>query len=191
GTICNMVMETGATTGVFPSDERTHDWLAIQQRETEWQPLVADPGATYDEMAVIDLGSLEPLIARPSSPGNVVPVREVAGTPVGQVCIGSSVNSGYADLAIVAAVLRDQTISHNLVMTVTPGSRQILDTIAQTGVYRDLVRAGARMLEPACGPCVGMGQAPPSRAVSGRTFNRNFPGRSGTQNDQGYLCSPA
>src|SRR6266508_472778 len=134
---------------------------------------------------------LEPLIARPSSPGNVVPMLEVAGTRVAQVCVGSSVNSGYADLAIVAAVLRDTTIADNLVLTVTPGSRQILDMIAQTGVYRDLVRAGARMLAPACGPCVGMGQAPPSGTVSVRTFNRNFPGRSGTQNDQVYLCSPA
>jgi aconitate hydratase len=190
-TICNMIVEMGATTGLFPSDERTREWLEQQQRPGDWIELRADDGATYDEYELIELDKLEPLIAKPSSPGNVVPVREVAGTPVAQVCVGSSVNSGYADLAIVAAVLRDETISDNLVMTVTPGSRQILDTIAQTGVYRDLVRAGARMLEPACGPCVGMGQAPPSGSVSVRTFNRNFPGRSGTQNDQVYLCSPA
>ena len=190
-TICNMIVETGATTGLFPSDQRTREWLEYQQRPGDWIELKADEGATYDEYEVIELDTLEPLIARPSSPGNVVPVREVAGTPVAQVCVGSSVNSGYADLAIVAAVLRDRTIAENLVLTVTPGSRQILDTIAQTGVYRDLVRAGARMLEPACGPCVGMGQAPPSGAVSVRTFNRNFPGRSGTPNDQVYLCSPA
>jgi len=190
-TICNMIVEMGATTGLFPSDERTREWLTFQQRPGDWIELMADAGATYDEYEVIDLDTLEPLIAQPSSPGNVVPVRAVAGTPVAQVCVGSSVNSGYADLAIVAAVLRDRTIADGLVLTVTPGSRQILDTIAQSGVYRDLVLAGARMLEPACGPCVGMGQAPPSGAVSVRTFNRNFPGRSGTPNDQVYLCSPA
>src|SRR2546421_5841796 len=191
GTICNMVMETGATTGVFPSDEQTHEWLAIQQRETEWQPLAADPGATYDEIEVIDLGRLEPLIARPSSPGNVVPVREVAGTPVGQVCIGSSVNSGYEDLALVGVVLRGKVVDRRLVMTVTPGSRQIQDRIIRSGTYLDLVQTGARMLEPVCGPCIGIGQAPGSGIVSGRTFNRNFPGRSGSDNDQVYLCSPA
>jgi aconitate hydratase len=119
-----------------------------------------------------------------------VPVREVAGTKAAQVCLGSSVNSGFEDLAVAAAVLRDETVSEGLVLTVTPGSRQILDAIAQTGVYSDLVRAGARMLEPACGPCVGMGQAPPSDSVSVRTFNRNFPGRSGTMTDQVYLTSP-
>ncbi|MBI3980250.1 MAG: aconitate hydratase [Chloroflexi bacterium] len=190
-TICNMVAETGATTGIFPSDERTREWLRAQGREAQWVPLAADSDAAYDEVEVIDLGRLEPLIARPSSPGNVVPVREVAGTPVAQVCVGSSVNSGFADLAIVAAVLRGQTVHPDLVLTVTPGSRQILDILAVTGVYRDLVLAGARMLEPACGPCVGMGLAPPSGSVSVRTFNRNFPGRSGTVNDQVYLCSPA
>ncbi|MBI3971952.1 MAG: aconitate hydratase [Chloroflexi bacterium] len=190
-TICNMIAELGATTGVFPSDERTREWLRAQRREDQWIPLAADPGATYEEVEEIDLDALEPLIAKPSSPGNVVPVREVAGTEVEQVCVGSSVNSGYEDLAIVAAVLRERTIHPNLVLTVTPGSRQILDTIARSGVYGDLLRAGARMLEPICGPCVGMGQAPPSGVVSVRTFNRNFPGRSGTVNDQVYLCSPA
>jgi len=189
-TICNMIVEMGATTGLFPSDERAREWLQEQKRVEDWKELKADDGAPYDEYELIELDKLEPLIAKPSSPGNVVPVREVAGTPVAQVCIGSSVNSGYDDLAIAAAILRDQAVASSLVMTVTPGSRQILDVIAQTGVYRDLVGAGARMLEPACGPCVGMGQAPPSGAVSVRTFNRNFPGRSGTQNDQVYLCSP-
>jgi len=191
GTICNMVMETGATTGVFPSDERTHEWLTTQHRAAEWLPLAADPGATYDEVEVIDLGGLEPLIARPSSPGNVVPVRKVAGTPVGQVCVGSSVNSGYEDLALVGAVLRGQVVDQRLVMTVTPGSRQIQDRIIRSGTYLDLVQAGARMLEPICGPCIGIGQAPGSGIVSVRTFNRNFPGRSGTDRDQVYLSSPA
>jgi aconitate hydratase len=189
-TICNMIAELGATSGVFPSDERTKEWLRIQQREEDFMELSADEGADYDEREHIELDKLEPLIAQPHSPGNVVPVSEVAGTRAAQVCIGSSVNSGFEDLAVAAAVLRDQTVYPGLVMTVTPGSRQILDSIAGTGVYSDLVRAGARMLEPVCGPCVGMGQAPPSDSVSVRTFNRNFPGRSGTMTDQVYLTSP-
>src|SRR5919205_1375575 len=189
-TICNMIAELGATTGVFPSDERTREWLRMQRREDDFVELSADEGAGYDEREHIELDGLEPLIAKPHSPGNVVPVSEVAGTRAAQVCIGSSVNSGFDDLAIAAAVLRDQTVHPDLVMTVTPGSRQILDSIAKTGVYSDLVRAGARMLEPVCGPCVGMGQAPPSDSVSVRTFNRNFPGRSGTMTDRVYLTSP-
>ncbi|CAN5632761.1 MAG: aconitate hydratase [Rubrobacteraceae bacterium] len=189
-TICNMIAELGATTGVFPSDERTREWLRMQQREEDFVELSADDGADYDEREHIELDELEPLIAQPHSPGNVVPVREVAGTKAAQVCLGSSVNSGFEDLAVAAAVLRDETVYPGLVMTVTPGSRQILDSIATTGVYSDLVRAGARMLEPVCGPCVGMGQAPPSDSVSVRTFNRNFPGRSGTMTDQVYLTSP-
>jgi aconitate hydratase len=189
-TICNMIAELGATTGVFPSDGRTREWLEAQQRPGDFVELSADEGADYDEREHIELDKLEPLIAKPHSPGNVVPVSEVAGTKAAQVCIGSSVNSGFDDLAIAAAVLREGTVYPGLVMTVTPGSRQILDSIAQTGVYSDLVRAGARMLEPVCGPCVGMGQAPPSDSVSVRTFNRNFPGRSGTQTDQVYLTTP-
>src|ERR671914_436431 len=189
-TICNMIAELGATTGVFPSDERTREWLRMQQREEDFVELSADAGTDYDEREHIELNELEPLIAKPHSPGNVVPVSEVAGTKAAQVCIGSSVNSGFEDLAVAAAVLRDETVFPSLVMTVTPGSRQILDSIAITGVYSDLVRAGARMLEPVCGPCVGMGQAPPSDSVSVRTFNRNFPGRSGTMTDQVYLTSP-
>jgi aconitate hydratase len=191
GTICNMVMETGATTGIFPADERTRAWLSGQRREDEFVPLSADPGAAYDEQEAIDLGALEPLIALPSSPENVVPVREVSGTPTRQVCVGSSVNSSFEDLATVAGVLRGRSVHPDLDLTVTPGSRQILDTIVRAGVYSDLVGAGARMLEPACGPCIGMGQAPASGAVSVRTFNRNFPGRSGTPGDRVYLCSPA
>jgi aconitate hydratase len=189
-TICNMIAELGATTGVFPSDERTREWLTAQQRPEDFVELTAEEGADYDECEHIALDELEPLIAMPHSPGNVVPVREVAGTKAAQVCIGSSVNSGFEDLAVAAAVLRGDTVHPELVMTVTPGSRQILDSIARTGVYSDLVVAGARMLEPVCGPCVGMGQAPPSESVSVRTFNRNFPGRSGTMTDQVYLTSP-
>jgi len=190
-TICNMTVETGATTGVFPSDARTREWLASQARADQWVELAAEDGAAYDEEEAIELDRLEPLIARPGSPGDVVPVREVAGVEVQQVCVGSSVNSGYRDLAIVAAVLKDRLVHPGVSLTVTPGSRQILDVITTTGVYHDLLAAGARLLEPACGPCVGMGQAPPSGAVSVRTFNRNFPGRSGTDDDQVYLCSPA
>jgi aconitate hydratase len=191
GTICNMVMETGATTGIFPSDEQTRRWLAAQGREDDFVELAAEPGARYDEVEEIDLGSLEPLIAQPSSPGNVVPVREIAGTPAKQVCVGSSTNSSYEDLAVVAAVLRGRSLPPELDLTVTPGSRQILDMIVRGGVYADLLSAGARILEPACGPCIGMGQAPAAGAVSVRTFNRNFPGRSGTAEDRVYLCSPA
>ena len=190
GTICNMIAELGATTGIFPSDVRTKEWLAQQQRPADYVALAADQGASYDEREVIDLAKLEPLIAKPSSPGNVVPVREVAGTKVQQVCVGSSVNSGYDDLAIVAQVLKDKIVHPEVFMTVTPGSKQILDMLAGGGAYQALIASGARMLEPACGPCVGMGQAPPTGSVSVRTFNRNFPGRSGTDNDQVYLCSP-
>ena len=191
GTICNMVMETGATTGIFPSDEQTRSWLAAQQREDHYLELAADDGAEYDEAEEIDLGGLEPLIALPSSPGNVVPVGEAEGTGTRQVCVGSSVNSSYEDLALVAAVLRGRSLPAELDLTVTPGSRQILDMIVRSGVYGDLLAAGARILEPACGPCIGIGQAPAAGAVSVRTFNRNFPGRSGTPGDQVYLCSPA
>ncbi|MBI4546075.1 MAG: aconitate hydratase [Gemmatimonadetes bacterium] len=190
-TICNMTVETGATTGVFPSDAQARAWLEYQRRGEQWVELAADRGARYDEEEVIELDRLEPLIAKPQSPGNVVPVREVAGLEVRQVCVGSSVNSGYQDLALVAEVLKGKMVPPGVWLTVTPGSRQILDIIAATSAYRHLIAAGARMLEPACGPCVGMGQAPPSGAVSLRTFNRNFPGRSGTDNDQVYLCSPA
>ena len=190
GTICNMIAELGATTGIFPSDRRTKEWLTQQRRPEDFVELTADDGAKYDEREVIDLDKLEPLIAKPSSPGNVVPVREVAGIKVQQVCVGSSVNSGYEDLAIVAEVLKGKTIDPELFMTVTPGSKQILDALADGGAYQALIASGARMLEPACGPCVGMGQAPPTGSVSVRTFNRNFPGRSGTDNDQVYLCSP-
>lgn len=138
GTIANMIAETGATSAVFPSDERVREWLRAQQREAAFRPLAADPGADYDELSRIDLSALEPLIAVPQSPGNVVPVREVAGTRAVQVCVGSSVNSSYDDLATVASVLRGAVVHPDLQMTVTPGSRQILQTILESGVYRDL-----------------------------------------------------
>ena len=191
GTICNMITELGATAAIFPSDERVREWLETQGREDHFAELSADEGAPYDETEIVDLSELEPLIAKPHSPGNVARVGEVAGTRTVQVCVGSSVNSSYEDLATVGAVLKDAIVHPSIEMTVTPGSRQILDTISKGGVYRDLVAAGARMLEPVCGPCIGVGQAPSAGEPSVRTFNRNFPGRSGTAGDEVYLCSPA
>lgn len=189
-TICNMIVETGATTAVFPSDERTREWLEEQGRVEEYRPFSADPGAQFDETLVLDLGTINALIAIPHSPGNVHTVAELDAVEVVQVCVGSSVNSSYEDLATVAAILRGKHVHSSVQMTVTPGSRQILQSIIESGVYGDLLAAGARMLEPICGPCVGIGQAPIGKAPSLRTFNRNFPGRSGTAEDQVYLCSP-
>jgi aconitate hydratase len=194
GTIANMIAELGATAALFPPDQSTLAWLRRQQREEDFAELGPEPGCTYDDRIEIDLAELGPLVAKPQNPDNVVPVEEVAGTPVEQVCIGSSVNSAYVDLALPGAILahRDgQPVHERVTATATPGSRQILVAIAESGVYRQLVEGGVRMLEPVCGPCVGMGQAPPSGANSLRTFNRNFPGRSGTPEDSVYLCSPA
>ena len=193
-TIANMIAELGATAAVFPPDDKTREWLSIQQREDDFSEIGPDDGAEYDDRVEIDLDELGPLVAKPSNPDNVVPVEEVAGTEIAQVCMGSSVNSGYYDLALPAAVLADrdgQVVHPSIQATATPGSRQILSAIAESGVYRQLVEGGVRMLEPVCGPCVGMGQAPPSGANSLRTMNRNFPGRSGTPEDCVYLCSPA
>jgi aconitate hydratase len=193
-TIANMVADLGGTAGVFPSDESTRDWLGRQEREDDFAELGADPGAEYDDRIEIDLSKLSPLVAKPHNPDNVVAVEEVAGTPVAQVCIGSSVNSGYNDLALPGAVLADrggQIVHPEVAATATPGSRQILTAIAESGVYGQLSEGGVRMLEPVCGPCVGMGMAPPSGSNSLRTFNRNFPGRSGTPEDSVFLCSPA
>jgi aconitate hydratase len=192
GTIANMIAELGATGAVFPADEATRVWLEEQERGDDFVELPTGDAGDFDEEEHIDLAQLVPLVAQPSSPGNVVPVEEIVGTELAQVCIGSSVNSSYEDLAIVGAALRGQRISEQLISaTATPGSRQILDQITRSGTYVDLLMAGVRMLEPACGPCVGMGQAPPSGSNSLRTFNRNFPGRSGTADDNVYLCSPA
>jgi aconitate hydratase len=192
GTIANMIAELGATGAVFPADDETRAWLEEQERLEDFTELPTGDTGDFDDEEHIDLAELVPMVAKPSSPGNVVPVDELVGTPIQQVCIGSSVNSSYHDLALCGAVMRDQRLSEDLVSaTATPGSRQILDQITRSGTYVDLLMAGVRMLEPACGPCVGMGQAPPSGANSLRTFNRNFPGRSGTTDDQVYLCSPA
>jgi aconitate hydratase len=192
GTIANMIAELGATGAIFPADDETRRWLEEQERGADFVALETGSTGDFDEEEHIDLAQLVPLVAKPSSPGNVVSVDELVGTELAQVCIGSSVNSSYEDLALVGATLRGSRISEQLVSaTATPGSRQILDQITQSGTYVDLMMAGLRMLEPACGPCVGMGQAPPSGSNSLRTFNRNFPGRSGTADDSVYLCSPA
>jgi aconitate hydratase len=191
-TIANMIQELGATAGIFPSDAATRTWLEAQERPGDYTELLPDDGARYDEEMIIDLAAMEPLIAKPRNPDNVVPVREVAGTRVAQVCVGSSVNSGYDDLAIPAYIVsKGGGVNEWLDMTVSPGSRQALDAIARSGVLTEYVAAGARLLEPACGPCVGMGMAPPSGQPSVRTMNRNFQGRSGTEDDYVYLSSPA
>jgi len=190
GTICNMGAELGATTSIFPSDEQTLRYFKAQGRAESWRALASDPNATYDEYMEIDLSALEPLIARPSSPDNVVPISELKGTKVDQVCVGSCTNSSYPDLMTVARVLKGKTVHPNVSLTLTPGSKQVYTMIAQSGALADFIAAGARVLESACGPCIGMGQAPASDAISLRTFNRNFPGRSGTPNDKVYLCSP-
>ncbi|MBV9804942.1 MAG: aconitate hydratase, partial [Solirubrobacterales bacterium] len=193
-TIANMIAELGATAAVFPPDENTKRWLKHQEREDDFVDVGPEDGAEYDDRVEIDLDGLGPLVAKPHNPDNVVGVEEVAGTEIAQVCIGSSVNSGYNDLALAGAILADkdgQIVHPSIAATATPGSRQILAAIAESGVYRQLSDGGVRMLEPVCGPCVGMGQAPPSDANSLRTFNRNFPGRSGTPEDSVFLCSPA
>jgi aconitate hydratase len=190
GTITNMGAELGATTSIFPSDANARKYLRAQGRGQMWREIARDADATYDEHIEIDLSTLEPLIAKPSSPDNVVPVREVEGTPVAQVCIGSCTNSSFTDLVLAANVLCGQTVAPGVSLTLTPGSKQVYTMIARSGALADMIAAGARILESACGPCIGMGQAPPSGAVSLRSFNRNFEGRSGTPNDWVYLTSP-
>jgi aconitate hydratase len=189
-TIANMGAELGATTSIFPSDERTREFLTAQQRAEAWTPLAADSDAAYDQVIEINLAELEPLVACPHSPDNVVPVRELAGRPVDQVCIGSCTNSSLRDLMTAAAMLRGKTVHPRVSLVISPGSRQVEEMIARNGALADLLRAGARVLEPACGPCLGQGQAPPSGGTSLRTYNRNFRGRSGTADAGIYLASP-
>jgi aconitate hydratase len=189
GTICNMGAELGATSSLFPSDQRTKAFLEAQGRGPSWRPLAADTDATYDESLEINLSELEPLVAKPHSPDNVVKVREVEGTPVSQVCVGSCTNSSFEDLMLVAAVLKGKTVHPNVSLTVTPGTKQVYTMIARNGALTDLIASGARILEASCGPCCGQGQAPATGAVSVRSFNRNFPGRSGTPDAQVYLAS--
>lgn len=189
-TITNMGAELGATTSIFPSDEQTLAFLAAQGREDVYRELGPDPDAEYDLVEEIDLGGLVPLIAKPHSPDNVVPVDEVKGTPVVQVAVGSCTNSSYSDLMTVASILKGKTIHPNVSMVLSPGSRQVFEMIARNGALADIIKAGARVLESACGPCIGMGQAPPSGGVTVRSFNRNFRGRSGTLDAQVFLASP-
>lgn len=191
-TICNMGAELGATTSLFPSDEKTLSFLKAQKREASWQNLKADDGATYDENVEIDLSKLEPLIAQPHMPDNVVTVRSVAGTPIAQACVGSCTNSSYHDLGISAYILKDKAVNSGVSFTLTPGSKQVFEMIARDKdmTLASLIRSGARILESGCGPCIGMGQAPPSGSVSVRSFNRNFEGRSGTADAKVYLASP-
>src|SRR5512143_1494190 len=189
-TIGNMGTETGATTSIFPSDERTKEYLIAQGRGGVWVPLSADEGATYDEYAEIDLSKLEPLIAKPSSPGNVVPVREIAGLKVGQAIVGSSVNSSFRDLMVAAKMLEGRRVHPDTSFHVNPGSRQVLENVYQAGGLLAFLTSGTRVNEPGCQGCIGMGQAPATGEVSLRTFPRNFPGRSGTKDDTVYLCSP-
>ncbi len=189
-TITNMGAELGATSSVFPSDEQTLAFFRAQGREDDWVELRPDKDAVYDEQLDVDLDNLVPLIAAPSSPDNIRTVREVQGTPIKQVCIGSCVNSSYADLMIAAKMMKGKKVHPDVSLTISPGSRQALQMISENGALADLVSSGARILESTCGPCIGMGNAPPTGSVTLRTFNRNFPGRSGTPDDQSYLCSP-
>ena len=189
-TITNMGTELGATTSIFPSDEVTREFLRAEGREEDYIPLSSDPDAVYDRVIDIDLSTLEPLVACPHSPDNVKPVSEIAGTRVDQVCIGSCTNSSLADLLRVASILRGKTIADGVSLSVSPGSKQVLSMLADCGALSDILAAGARVLECACGPCIGMGFSPNSGGVSLRTFNRNFEGRSGTKDGQVYLVSP-
>lgn len=190
GTITNMGTETGATTSLFPSDEITKQFLESQERVEQWIPLEPDEDAIYDEIIGIDLSKLEPLVAEPHSPGNVKAITDIEGLKVDQVCIGSCTNSSLRDLKIAANMLKGKTIHEKVSLTVSPGSRQVVDHLIHSGEMAYFVEAGARILENTCGPCIGMGLAPKSDAVSLRTFNRNFLGRSGTKNANVYLVSP-
>ena len=189
-TITNMGTEVGATTSIFPSDEITRAFLAAQGREGDYVPLASDADAVYDTVIDIDLSALEPLIACPHSPDNVVTVSSIAGTKVDQVCIGSCTNSSLMDLLKVAALLKGRTIAPSVSVSVSPGSKQVLTMLSDCGALSDILASGARLLECACGPCIGMGFSPNSGGVSLRTFNRNFEGRSGTADAKVYLVSP-
>lgn len=189
-TITNMGTETGATTSIFPSDENTRVFLRAEGREEDFKELLPDADARYDKIVEIDLSSVEPLAACPHSPDIVKPVKELAGMKVQQVGIGSCTNSSLRDMEITAAILYRQTISEKLHMVINPGSRQVVEHLVESGSLRKLVAAGARILENSCGACIGMGAAPSSKAVSVRTYNRNFIGRSGTKDADVYLVSP-
>lgn len=189
-TITNMGAELGATTSIFPSDETTREYLEAQGRADVYIPLESDPDAKYDRIVEIDLSSLEPLAACPHSPDNVTEVRNLSSIKVDQVCIGSCTNSSLRDMLRVAAILKGKTIAPSVSLSISPGSKQVLEMLADCGALSDIIASGARILESACGPCIGMGFSPNSGGVSLRTFNRNFEGRSGTADGQIYLVSP-
>ena len=189
-TITNMGAELGATTSIFPSDEVTREFLKAEGREADFTPLASDEDAVYDKVININLSELKPLIACPHSPDNVVTVESLKGTKVDQVCIGSCTNSSLYDMLKVAALLKGKTISPDVSLSISPGSKQVLSMLADCGALSDILTSGARVLECACGPCIGMGFSPNSAGVSLRTFNRNFEGRSGTKDAKVYLVSP-
>lgn len=188
-TITNMGAELGATTSIFPSDKVTLQFLKLQGREKDWRP-IASSSEDYEEHYELDLGQLEPLAAQPHSPDKVVPVSQLEGGHIDQVCIGSCTNSSLKDLMTVAAILKGKSVHPKVSLTISPGSKQVYEALAHSGALADIIASGARVLESACGPCIGMGQSPPSGGVSLRTFNRNFEGRSGTKDAQVYLVSP-
>ena len=189
-TITNMGTELGATTSIFPADEVTREFLRAQGREEDFTPLASDPDAVYDRVIDIDLSALEPLCACPHSPDNVKAARELEDVRVDQVCVGSCTNSSLRDLLRVAAILKGRTVAPTVSLSISPGSRQVLQMLSASGALADILASGARVLECACGPCIGMGFSPNSSGVSVRTFNRNFEGRSGTRDAQVYLASP-
>lgn len=189
-TITNMGAELGATTSIFPSDEITKSFLKAQSREEDWIELLPDADAVYDEVIDIDLSKLEPMAACPHSPDNVKAIKELEGKKIDQVCIGSCTNSSYLDMMRVAAILKGNKVADGVSLAIAPGSKQVFNMIAKNGALADMIEAGARILESACGPCIGMGQSPNSGGISLRTFNRNFEGRSGTADGQIYLVSP-
>ena len=189
-TITNMGAELGATTSIFPSDEITKEFLKAQKREDVWTELSADADAEYDEVVEINLSEVEPMAACPHSPDNVKSVNEIGKIKVDQVCIGSCTNSSLLDMLKVAYILKGKTVNPDVSLSIAPGSKQVLNMLAKNGALADLIDAGARILESACGPCIGMGQSPNSKGISLRTFNRNFEGRSGTKDGQIYLVSP-
>lgn len=188
-TITNMGTEMGATSSIFPSDEITRAFLKAQKRLKDWRPLAADPDAEYDEVIELDLSTIEPLVAQPSLPDNVIEVRKLKGLKVNQVCIGSCTNSSYRDLMMMARLLKGKRIHPEVSCTLSPGSRQVLQNIERAGALRWIIDAGVRLLECTCGPCIGMGQTPSTGSISVRTFNRNFKGRSGLKDDKVYLAS--
>jgi aconitate hydratase len=189
-TITNMGAELGVTTSIFPSDEITKDFLKAQNRENQWSPLIADSNVQYDRIIEIDMSDLEPMAACPSSPDNIKTVAELKNKKVEQVIIGSCTNSSLRDLMLVASVLKGRTVNDNVTLSISPGSRQVLEMLAENGALADIIASGARILESSCGACIGQGQSPSNDSISLRTFNRNFAGRTGTKGDLVYLVSP-